>query len=333
MNLFLVTSPFQYICAVEAKKNYKTRNNILILVEQSSEPGLSQQKKLVNENEWDYIIKTSRKNRTLNIPKVIKKIWSITSNNRIQHFFHAEYNGWRTKLLLRNLNIDKEIYFDDGTLTINEYEEEIRTKTIYSRKRFFNDLVLKLQGIKPIGKLPQSERLELFTIFDIEKPEHIIIKNTLSELKKKLKNTELYDPSAPVGFIGEGAIGHKHRKTQEIYVEEVKTFALNHPEGIIYFPHRTETKETRELIKSIPNLIYHQSEYPLEIELIEKKIKLSMLIGLLSTAQYTASLIYKNMPIYTITTSNHIPQKNISKRYQRIESVYTKHGITTISQQ
>lgn len=329
MNLFLVTSPFQYICAIEAKAHYKAQNSILLLVEQPSEPGLSQQKKLVNENEWDHVIKIPRTNRTRNLPKVIKEIWQITQKKQINNFFHAEYNGWRTKLLLRNLNIDKEVYFDDGTLTINEYEEEIRPKAIYSRKRFINDLALKLQGIMPIGELPQSEKLELFTIFDIEKSAHTIIKNTLAELKKKVDSTELFEPTAPVGFIGEGAIGHKRRKTQEVYVEEVRTFALNHPQGVIYFPHRTETEETKEAIKNIPNLTYHQSEYPLEIELVEKKIKLSKLIGALSTAQYTASLIYKDMPIYTIATSIDMLPENIQKRYQRIESIYIKRGILT----
>ncbi|MFV8413564.1 polysialyltransferase family glycosyltransferase [Vibrio owensii] len=329
MNLFLVTSPFQYICAIEAKAHYKTQNNILLLVEQPSEPGLSQQKKLVNENEWDHVIKIPRTNRTRNLPKVIKEIWQITQKKQINNFFHAEYNGWRTKLLLRNLNIDKEVYFDDGTLTINEYEEEIRPKAIYTRKRFINDITLRFQGIAPIGKLPQSEKLELFTIFDIVNPEHVIVRNTLSELKKKIDSTELFEPTAPVGFIGEGAIGHKRRKTQEVYVEEVRTFALNHPQGVIYFPHRTETEDTKEAIKNIPNLTYHQSEYPLEIELVEKKIKLSKLIGALSTAQYTASLIYKDMPIYTIATSIDMLPENIQKRYQRIESIYIKRGILT----
>ncbi|MEL0609368.1 glycosyltransferase 52 family protein [Vibrio echinoideorum] len=332
MNLFLVTSPFQHICAVEARSHYKTEGNILLLVEQSSEPGLSQQKKLVNEKEWDHVIKIPRKNRTRNLPKVIKKIWEITNKEQINNFFHAEYNGWRTKLLLRNLNINKEVYFDDGTLTINEYEEEIRSKATYSRKRFINDLALKFQGIAPIDELPQSEKLELFTIFDIANPEHVIVKNTLAELKKKVGSTELFDPTSPVGFIGEGAIGHKRRKTQEVYVEEVRTFTLNHSQGVIYFPHRTETEETKEAIKNIPNLTYHQSEYPLEIELVEKKIKLSKLIGALSTAQYTASLIYKDMPIYTIATSIDMLPENIQKRYQRIESTYAKYGISTISQ-
>ncbi|WP_045422142.1 hypothetical protein [Vibrio jasicida] len=332
MNLFLVTSPFQYICAIEAKAHYKVRNNILLLVEQPSEPGLSQQKKLVNENEWDHVIKIPRKNRTRNLPKVIKEIWKITQKKQINNFFHAEYNGWRTKLLLRNLSIDKEVYFDDGTLTINEYEEEIRSKAIYSRKRFINDLALKFQGITPIGELSQSEKLELFTIFDIANPEHVIVKNTLAVLKKKVDSTELFDPTSPVGFIGEGAIGHKRRKTQEVYVEEVRTFVLNHPQGVIYFPHRTEAEEVKEAIKSIPDLTYHQSEYPLEIELVEKKIKLSKLIGALSTAQYTASLIYKDMPIYTIKTLTDMLPESIQKRCKRIEDAYAKHGIVTINQ-
>lgn len=333
MNLFLVTSPFQYICALEAKNSYETKNNILLLVNQESEPGITQQRKLLDTNEWDYIITIGRKNRSKVVPKAIKEIKKISHGKILENFFHAEYNAWRTKLLLRNLAINKEVYFDDGTLTIHEYEESIRLKTVFYRPRFIQDFVITLKGCKPIGRLSQSHNLELFTIFEISNPNHTIKRNTLTTLKTKQNIATLYNTSAPIGFIGQGAIGHKNRKTIEQYLEEITFFIKKQETGIIYFPHRTESSELRKEIKKISGVTYHDSELPLEIELIDKKIELSGLVGILSTVQYTATLLYKDMPIYNLSSNLVIknPSLIIQKRDKRIRELFLNIGILDIS--
>lgn len=333
MNLFLVTSPFQYICANEARVEYKTKNNILVLVNQDSEPGITQQRKIVNNNLWDYVITLDRTNRTTKVPSVIKKIKTITRNSTVENFFHGEYKSWRTKLILRNLKIDTEIYFDDGTLTINEYEESIRTKDIYYRPRFLQDLVVRLLGCKPIGKIGQSENLELFTIFDIPNPEHKITKNTLSTLKERYNSESLYDSNAPIGFIGQGAIGHKRRKTIDSYINELNYFIKKHNKPIVYFPHRTESEELRNRILQMESVTYHVSDFPLEVEILEKQIKLSGLVGILSTAQYTALMLYPGMPIYNLhNESDKSFQLTdvVSKREERIFHLFSQSNIINI---
>lgn len=331
MNVFLVTSPFQYICALEAKSHYQTKNNILLLVNQESEPGITQQRKLLDTNEWDYIISIGRKNRSKFVPKAIKEIQKISHNNKLEHFFHAEYNAWRTKLILRNLLIKKEVYFDDGTLTINEYEESIRSKNKFYRPRFIQDLIVRFQGCEPIGKLAQSNSLDIFTIFDIPYPEHSIIKNNFSVLINKYGYPKLYNPEAPVGFIGQGAIGHKRRKTVDEYIAEIKHFTRKHNRSIIYFPHRTEPKEVMEKVSSIPGLSYHLSKLPLEIELIDRKIELSGLVGILSTVQYTASILYKGMPIYNLKSAHISDDNQTLTREKRIQDLFSSKGIIDIT--
>lgn len=335
MNVFLVTSPFQYICACEAKDHYKTTGNILVLVNQESEPGITQQNKLVDISEWDHVINIGRKSRSKQVPFVIRKIKEITSNVSIEHFFHAEYNAWRTKLMLRNLNIAKEVYFDDGTLTINEYEEVIRPKTTYYRPRIIQDIIIRFNGCQPIGKLPQSNNLELFTLFEIPSPIHHIEKNTLSVLKRKYHTNSLYDPNAPIGFIGQGAIGHKRRKTIESYMSEISHFQKTSSKPIIYFPHRTESEQIRERVKALEGIEYHHSELPLEIELIDKQIHLSGLIGILSTVQYTSLILYPSMPIFNLENTNSNQEYNldehVKQRERRIANLFTRCGIENIT--
>ncbi|MBN8156998.1 hypothetical protein J0J30_23665, partial [Vibrio vulnificus] len=70
-----------------------------------------------------------------------------------ERVFYAEYNAWRTKLIRRNLTFSQEIYFDDGTTTVFEYERYIRDEKTFYRPRFVQDSLIRLQGLKPIGHL------------------------------------------------------------------------------------------------------------------------------------------------------------------------------------
>ncbi|NOH96092.1 glycosyltransferase 52 family protein [Vibrio sp. 99-70-13A1] len=335
MNLFLVTSPFQYLCAEEALSAYKTENNILLLVKQGSEPGISQEKKLLDRNKWQHIIEIPRDSRSKHVPKAINQVRKIIKDQPLSHFFHAEYSAWRTKLILRNLVIEKEVYCDDGTLTINEYEESIRTKLIYSRPRFIQDLMIRIRRCTPIGQLEQSKNLELFTIFDIKQPNHSVIKNNLTEVKKKYNAVELYDDEAPIGFIGQGSIGHKRMKSIATYLKEIKHFSESMNKKIIYFPHRTESEEVTRQVKKIKNLEYHYSQMPLEIELIEKKIKLSALVGILSTVQYTSLILYKGMPVFNLVNPNTEQDYTLTdlerNREKRIHELFKEVGIKDVT--
>jgi hypothetical protein len=305
MNLFLVTSPLQYICALEAKQFFHCEKSILLLVNQKSEHGLDQQKKLIIKNEWDHIINIERRNRSFSIPKAIKQIKKhISDGSPLERFFYAEYNAWWTKLLIRNLPIKKEVYFDDGTLTLAEYPKLILPKTEFYRPRLVQDLVVRLNGCQPIGRLPQSDDLEIFTMFSLQTGHVTIHTNHLDRLKQHYGHPELYDEQAPIGFIGQGAVGDKNQKSVNEYLSELSSIAHKTKKMIIYFPHRTERNEIREALENTDYITYHRSEYPLEIELIDKGLQLSALIGTFSTVMFTCRLLYPDMPIYTLSNTH-----------------------------
>ncbi|WP_061019394.1 hypothetical protein [Vibrio splendidus] len=297
MNLFLATSPLQYICALEAKEYFNCENNILLLVEQKSEHGLIQQEKLVNSSEWEHIVTISRDNRSKQVPHAIKQIKTILADQSIKQFFYAEYNGWRTKLLLKNLPVEQEIYFDDGTMTLIEYGKFILPGKPYSRPRFLVDLKVRFNGCKPIGTLVQSQNLEIFSMFELTENKFKLHANNLSSLKCHYGNPKLYNPNAPIGIIGQGAIGDKNQPSVDEYVQSILGLAEAISSKILYFPHRTEKLAVREKLESHSNIDYHYGEYPLEIELIDKNITLSALVGAYSTAMFTCRKLYPEMPI------------------------------------
>ncbi len=87
MNVFLVTSPFQYICATEAREAYQTKNNLLILVNQDTEAGRKHLSRVFDATSWDHIIEVGRNNRTFVIPKIIKQVKNLVGSGEIEHLF------------------------------------------------------------------------------------------------------------------------------------------------------------------------------------------------------------------------------------------------------
>ena len=321
MNLFLVTSPLQYVCALEAKEYFSCKESILLLVNQKSKHGLEQQNKLLKKEDWAAVIEIERSNRSFSVPKAIKKIKELMPKGAyLERFFYAEYNAWWTKLLSRNLLIKKEVYFDDGTLTLSEYNKLILPKTSFHRPRLIQDFIIRLHGLKPVGHLPQPRSLEVFTLFNLEQAHVPIHKNNLDRLKRSYGHPALFDTSAALGFIGQGAVGDKNQKSVREYLEELETLAKLSNSKIIYFPHRTERNEVKEALMNLDYITYHRGEYPLEIELIDKNIKLSALIGTFSTVMFTCRLLYPDMPIYTLsdTHPDKIFQTELRKQLKKI---------------
>lgn len=297
MNVFLVNSPFQYICANEARLVYKSVENVLVLFNREHKIQQLQMSKLVEKNVWDRVIEVNEKNRTFVIPKLISNLKKTSRETPINCLFYAEYKSWTAKLIINNLEFKKEVFFDDGSATIDEYELLIRDDRAYSRKKIFNDILLRIQGCKPPINVKQSKNFEIFTFIELQNIKHKVVKNNLTTLSK---STDLYNSNSPIGFIGQGAVGGKNQKSVVEYIEEIKTIKEKFDKPMIYFPHRSEICEVMEEVKKIPGLVYHHSEYPLEIELSKKEISLSTLVGMLSTAMYTSNILYPNMPIYNL---------------------------------
>lgn len=298
MNVFLVTSPFQYICANEARISYKTKGNLLVIIEQNSSIGKKQMSSLLNKQDWDHIIYFPRNNRTFTTPKIIKSIRNL-SNGSLGTLFYSEYNAWRSKLIIRNLPFKKHIFFDDGTMTFFDYYDYIEPKNTFYRPRWLQDIQLRLQGIKPIGKLDFFENTEIFSIFQFPNCVTKYKENTLDTLRNNSENHVLQLTTCDV-FIGQGSVDEKNRITVDEYIKMIKSSLKNSEYPLLYIPHRTEASHVTEKVKNINNITYHQPKFPIEIELSKNKIIPNKIIGLSSTALYTLSKIYPHAKIQLV---------------------------------
>lgn len=324
MNIFFVSSPFQYICANEARVFYKTKNNILILEIKDTERGINQINDLIISSNWDSIFHIDKSSRTLATPKLIKTLKKIARdhNGSFESFFFSEYRSWIINLLKRNINFKRHIYFDDGTATLFEYDEYIKNKVPFHRPRLLQDTLIQLQGCKKIGYLEYNESLELFTIFNIKNPICRLNSNHLNELRKNISANKAFDEDAPAGIIGQGAVGEDDNISLADYFNHIEEIAKTHKE-VLYFPHRSETNEVESKVKTIKNIIYHKSKKPLELEIAYENISLSFLYGMVSTALYTLSIVYKEIPINLIDTNSSLGHEN-NQIIQKLREEFNK---------
>lgn len=298
MNVFLVTSPFQYICANEAREAYGTDNNLLIIIDQDNPTGQKQMEALLNKKDWDHVINYPRHKRTFITPKIIKTINKL-SNGSLETLFYSEYYAWRSKLIIRNLDFKKHVFFDDGTMTFFDYYDHIEPKSTFYRPRLLQDFQLYLQNIKPIGKLVFFENTEIFSIFEFKNCVTQYKENKLNTLKTSIETRKKEFKPHNV-FIGQGSVDEKGRISVDEYIHMIKSTLKKSKYPLLYIPHRTEAVHVKQRIEKLEEIIYHQPDYPIEIELSESGIMPMTIMGLSSTALYTLSKIYPEASIALI---------------------------------
>lgn len=299
MNVFIVTSPFQYICANEARVEYKVNDSLLIIIEQDNPTGKRQMASLVDDDVWGEVLKFPRNKRTTITPKIIRAIQERSGNN-LCTLFYSEYFAWRSKLLIKNLPFKKHVFFDDGTMTFFDYYDHIESKAEYYRPRWLQDMQLRLQGVNPIGRIGFFENTEIFSIFHFDDCVTTLRENQLSTLQAEI-NHKTGSTKPQNVFIGQGSVDEPGRISVNEYLDLIRTAIMpNHSEPLLYIPHRTEAPHVTEQVKSLKGIEYHSPNFPIEIELMKSNVIPQTIIGLSSTALYTLSKIYPHADIQLI---------------------------------
>lgn len=329
MNLFIATSPFQLICAIEAREHYKLKNNVLAITPQPIEKSQKQFDLLLKPSDWDSIIELPTRGKLITLPRFIRKIKKLGC---IDNIIYAEYESWRLNVMLSNINVKNEIMIDDGSLTIKIYETLLKDKGTFSRKKWAKDLILNIMGIKTNKIIKFRDNFELFSIFQFYKANIKTKLNKLDTLSESISQYKLFNPEAFAGFIGQGIVNEEHGIKLNAYIELLKSLYDLNKRSIIYFPHRSESIAVRTEIQKLPFIKYHDSEMPLEMEIYDKKIQLSSISGIYSTALYTLSLLYKDIPTYNIQQKpSYYNDSGLIDGYNKIEHYYNNEKIKPLS--
>lgn len=329
MNLFLINSPFQLICALETKEEYKLENNILAITKQATEKSQKQLNSLVKKEDWDHIVNLPGTAKVFTVPLFIRKVKKMTEGSPLKNIIYPDYLCWRANLIIKNIDHKKSIMIDDGAMTITHYLDYLKDKKSFSRPKGFKDTLLKLMFLQPVKNIKFRDNFELYSTFHFPCEDFIKKTNNLNVLKHHIKNTSVMNNSSPAAFIGQGYIG-SIAKIKD-YIKKIDTFHNIVKKDIIYFPHRAESSEVKKAVSNLDYIIYHDSEWPIELELSEKSISISSIGGVMSTALYTLSLIYSDIKIYNIRAeSNYYFDDYAYKESLYVEKYYANSNIIVV---
>ncbi|KYN25428.1 hypothetical protein AUQ44_07540 [Vibrio cidicii] len=167
------------------------------------------------------------------------------------------------------------------------------------------------------------ENTEIFSIFDFPDCVTSYRENKLTTLQCHV-SLQAEQKSESFIFIGQGSIDEKGRISLHEYLKLITSVSQKASMPLIYIPHRTEASHVSEHVKKIPNLTYHQSQFPIELELVKQGIKPSCIIGLSSTALYTLSKIYPDATIRLISQSPTSTATRDLRIYNYLQNYFTK---------
>tara|TARA_Y100000588_G_scaffold136300_1_gene150019 strand:- start:670 stop:1680 length:1011 start_codon:yes stop_codon:yes gene_type:complete len=318
MNLFLVTSPLQLLCAIEAKHEYQTTDNILILREEKANNSITQTNLLLDKSEWDHIVYLGRKSKIWEVKKLHHKLKSINPTLKFSSVFYADYSAWRTNVLMNNIYTENEVMFDDGVGTIREFNDKIQPRLIVSRKKASRDILLKLIGLNPPREIYPRTTFSFFTFFKLPPCEFPVRENNLTVMKRRLSTDTCFKPDAPIGFIGQGMVAEKGINL-DYYASMLEQLITENKRQMVYFPHRTEAEFVKQRLSVIKGLTYHESDLPLELEISTKELKLSRVYGIASTASISLQKLYPFIPIIDLNVdTKHYMIEEFGNNFQNV---------------
>jgi hypothetical protein len=143
----------------------------------------------------------------------------------------------------------------------------------------------------------------MFTFFNIDSSEISINKNFFSRLISTYELGNVFSPDGNIIFIGDG--GTKRLLNLDKYKESLSLLcAQNSNRTVYYFPHRNELSSVREFLSEIKGLEYVETFLPIEIQIQQVVGGVSAIYGFYSSALYSLSIIYNNIPLFTRKLEN-----------------------------
>ena len=339
INLFLISTPFQLINVIEAKKELNISNTSSVAVFMAYAVNLISIKKIIDRSQWKEIYFINEdveilKKHEENLKKrrllpVLKKVISnfnkikeiIRKFNKIDNLIVGYYLNLENIHVMNSVKFKKLYLLDDGIATI---EINNRRKMNMS---FFKDqsreLYLKMAFKKYFlnYKIKHPPSVIFFTIYDIEsRDSDTVIRHNYAEVKKLIQGL---DKTEEVFFLG--------APYSEIHPEVLsETDYFNYLKGIvdyfksnrlIYIPHKDESFEKLERIKTDLNITVKIIDLPIELFLLNQKEIPMTISGMATSALPNCKEIFgKGIEIVAIRISS---EKIINKStIPAVENIY-----------
>jgi len=296
-NLYIVSSPFQTLCATEAKFHFQTKNNILLIVNYSkdSHDNIHQIQNIVQLSSWDEIIIIGESSKESKYKEYMKNIFTLKKYK--YEFIFVGHFGQFQSILLANL-VYKNLYvIDDGVITLELHKKELNPFVKKKREKFLKRVKFLRYKIFALRLNFDKKKINYFTMFALQAyyGEKIVHNNFI--FMKQLLQDKQRDKSF-IYFLGQPLFPSLIK--EDDYIEalaNVKRFFQEKHIKVIYIPHRRESH--LESIASLEDDFFTIEKFSdiIEAELLKKDVLPMGIYSFLSTALFSLSSIYDTLEI------------------------------------
>lgn len=320
--LFLVSTPFQCLCMLEAIKYFKIVNYDILVTYASDVND-------VNFNKIDTLLKKhkisfSKRKVAHLVFDVLPFLFSVHKHYR-NIFIGFLYSTTSCAIANIYASINAYIYIlDDGVQALSFFSPSPRI----IKHKFMEKIVLFFYQI--IGIVKFVKKPIFFTIYSVTSSKYQIINNPLILLKSKTQN--LKEPKSGIYIIGTNSSILNFKKYSYIeYLSALYRHIINKfPDEVIYYcPHRADKN-----IEQIYSLCYKlnikifDTKVSIEYDFIENRINPRLVIGFTSNALYTLRIIYPTTQINNVMY--YLESEETDKEIQLIRNRMSISGISII---
>ncbi len=327
--LFIVSSPFQALCAIEAVYQYKIDFPIFIVLQGQLQKVNSNTIKIIDRfgfaNKYELCYK-SFKSLLINSRFDIKKI-NIKKHD-IKMIFLGNYFSPSQRIfsVFCSSNPKETIYryMDDGNSTIEALLWGLNVIRFQNIKIF-----IKLFITEVLTFLNKVNIKEFFSIFSLNNKKYKVEVNTLNHLKE-LKNLSSKKNIYILGTNTNHSMNLITRNSYYNYLSLIiNNIKDNFPnEKVIYCPHRGVSKKSVSETADQFNLSIYIPEYTIELDFVLKNINPVAIYSFGSTASYSLKILYPDTYSYVIIPKTN--NKTINRSYEEIAKVYQEQNIIVL---
>ena len=314
--LFIVGSPFQCLCMLEAI-NYFEISDYSVIVAYCDTLSLDKIRTLLNENRIPFEEKK--------IAPIVKDFLPLvhTKHKRYKNIFVGNYYSVINEVvgILYAQRRYALFYLDDGTQALSLFSENPRKR--YSS--FKIEVVLRFYFLCLSWKKRVST--SFFTIYDVASDKMNIIHNSLSCL---IPHNAI--PKEGIIIIGSNSSFLRFRDCYYFdYLNSVYGFIKEKwpAEKIIYCPHRRDhNNNLNKKWCQQNNVDYFEPEVSVEYDFVIRGFNPIAIIGFTSNALYTLKSLYPSSEVYTVYY--HVCDKGADKETEIIRQQMLKTGILNL---
>lgn len=312
-NYYLISSPLQLLCAIEAIKHFDLIKNKLIIVNMGNHQNAKQILNLYQNyiDLFDNILLLEYDASIIGWLCKFGKLKKEFKNKKVNKIFIGDLRDGLSCHFVRKINSNEILLLDDGFASILPMNEISVAKNYITKLNKLAKKVLTFYEYKPLYDF----KFKHFTFFDkklIPNGYYHRFQNIKNNSKNKIYNqNEIIFLGAPL--VEEGLI------TKQDYLTEIYKFNKKYSSStIIYIPHRRESLENVKYIINKFGFTLLIINEPIELYYLREANEPYMIASFFSTALYTLSKLLVKTKIHVII----IDSNSILDRKNHIKKVY-----------